>query len=35
VAPSPVPGFTPSTLNANYNQININTVRVGLNYLFH
>jgi outer membrane immunogenic protein len=35
VAPSPVPGFMPSTLNANYNQININTVRVGLNYQFH
>jgi outer membrane immunogenic protein len=35
VAPAPNAGSTPSTLNANYSQTNIDTVRVGLNYHFH
>jgi outer membrane immunogenic protein len=35
VAPAPNPGSTPSSLNANYGQTNIDTVRVGLNYHFH
>jgi len=27
-------GFTPSSVNVNYGRLNLNTVRVGLNYKF-